>query len=209
MSWHILTHPDTFWCALNRKKVAKVVPNWLKSSPYTSKLTKSGSKWAKMGQKLLKMSQNRVIVLSDMFWCILTCFDAFWRVSTHFDTIWRVSTCFDRSSQIPISLLHFVYILGISSMNLILGCSDIRTIPKKPSKEQFVTCLTRIALLTIYMHQGLQTASHFFQKEPFYLLEIFFELIIMVKVHKIAKMCQILAYFSFYYCKSLSNTFLS
>ena len=61
----------------------------------------------------------------------------------------------------------------------------------------------------IWISGLLKTGSHFFHREPFYLLKIFLEIIFMVKVHKIAEMCQILAYFSFYYCKSLSNTFLS
>ena len=80
-------------------------------------------------------------------------------------------------------------------MNLILGCSDISGVPKKPPEEQFVTCLTRIALLTIYMHRGLQTASHFFPKEPFYLLRMFLELPDMAMASKNTKKCQILAIF--------------
>ena len=67
----------------------------------------------------------------------------------------------------------------------------------------------KIALETIYMLQTLKTWSHFFYKGSFHLLKIFLELISMVKVHEIAKMCQNLDHFSFYYCKSLSNTFLS
>ena len=73
----------------------------------------------------------------------------------------------------------------------------------------FLVSFAKIALVTIYMLQTLKTWCYFFQKEPFYLLKIFLELISMVKVHKIAEMCQIFGYFSFYYCKSLNNTFLS
>ena len=73
----------------------------------------------------------------------------------------------------------------------------------------FCTDFAKIALVTIYMLQTLKTWSHFFYKGSFHLLKIFLELISMVKVLEIAKMCQILDYFSFYYCKSLSNTFLS
>ena len=55
----------------------------------------------------------------------------------------------------------------------------------------------KIALATIYMLQTLKTWCHFFQKEPLHLLKIFLEHISMAKVHKIAKMCQILGYFYF------------
>ena len=93
--------------------------------------------------------------------------------------------------------------------------SDFFTYKTDKVIKQFVNfhpfCMrvAKMALVTTYMLQTLKTWCHSFQEKPFYLLKIFLELIIMVKVHKIAEMCHILAYFSFYYCKSLSNTFLS
>ena len=54
----------------------------------------------------------------------------------------------------------------------------------------------KIALVTIYMLQSLKTGSHFFHKEPNYLLKWFLGPIAIVKVPKNAEKCQILAYFS-------------
>ena len=54
-----------------------------------------------------------------------------------------------------------------------------------------------MALVTIYMLQTLKTGSHFFHKEPNYLLKMFLGQIAMGKVPKNAEMCQILANFSF------------
>ena len=57
------------------------------------------------------------------------------------------------------------------------------------------THFAKIALVTIYMLQSLKTGSHFFHKEPNYLLKIFLETISMIKVPKFAKMSQIFAIF--------------
>ena len=59
------------------------------------------------------------------------------------------------------------------------------------------------------MLQTLKTGPHFFQKDPNYQLKIFSLDFGLTKIAKMTKMYQILAYFSFYYCKSLNNTFLS
>ena len=67
----------------------------------------------------------------------------------------------------------------------------------------------KIALVTIYMFQTLKTGSHFFHKEPNYHFKMFLLDFGLNKVAKSTKMYQNLAHFSFYYCKSLSNTFLS
>ena len=61
----------------------------------------------------------------------------------------------------------------------------------------------------MYILQTLKTGSLFFHKEPNYQLKMFLLDFGLNKVAKNTKMYQILAYFSFYYCKSLSNTFLS
>ena len=53
----------------------------------------------------------------------------------------------------------------------------------------------KMALVTIYMLQTFKTGSHFFHKEPNYQLKMFLRPIDMVKVHKFADMCQILAIF--------------
>ena len=66
-----------------------------------------------------------------------------------------------------------------------------------------------MALVTTYMHQTLKTGPHVFHKELNYQFKMFLFDFGLNKVAKITKMYQILAYFSFYYCKSLSNTFLS
>ena len=86
---------------------------------------------------------------------------------------------------------------------------NVKVIKQFVNFHSFCMRFAKIALVTIYMRQTLKTWSHFFYKGSFHLLKIFLELISMVKVHEIAKMCQIFGYFSFYYCKSLSNTFLS
>ena len=52
-----------------------------------------------------------------------------------------------------------------------------------------------MALLAKYIFLPLQIGSHFFLKEPKYLLKIFLELIEMIKVPEIADKCQILAFF--------------
>ena len=59
------------------------------------------------------------------------------------------------------------------------------------------------------MLKTLKTECHFFHKEPNYQLKMFLLNFGLNKVAKNTKMYQIFAYFSFYYCKSLSNTFLS
>ena len=67
--------------------------------------------------------------------------------------------------------------------------------------EQFVILypfgmgFSKMALLAIYIVLPLQTGSHFFLKDPNYLLKIFLESIRMIKVPKIADKCQILAFF--------------
>ena len=67
--------------------------------------------------------------------------------------------------------------------------------------EQFVIFhpfgmdFTKMALVTIYIFLPLKTGSHFFLKEPNYLLKMFLELIEMIKVPKIAEKCQILTIF--------------
>ena len=66
-----------------------------------------------------------------------------------------------------------------------------------------------MALVTTYMLQTLKKGPHFFHKETNYQLKIFLLDFDLNKVAKSGKMYQIFAYFSFYYCKSLSNTFLS
>ena len=53
----------------------------------------------------------------------------------------------------------------------------------------------KMALLAIYIFLPLQIGSHFFLKEPNYLLKIFLELIEMIKVPENADKCQILAFF--------------
>ena len=53
----------------------------------------------------------------------------------------------------------------------------------------------KMALLAKYIFLPLQIGSHFFLKEPNYLLKIFLGPIGMGKVPKNAKMCQILANF--------------
>ena len=60
-----------------------------------------------------------------------------------------------------------------------------------------------MALVTIYMHQTLKTGPYFFHKELNYQLKMFLFDFGLNKVAKITKMYHILAYFSFYYCKSL------
>ena len=84
---------------------------------------------------------------------------------------------------------------------------------KKWRFYDFLACnythFAKIALVTIYMLQSLKTGSHFFHKEPNYQLKMFLLDFGLNKIAKITKMYQILDYFSFYYCKSLNNTFLS
>ena len=75
--------------------------------------------------------------------------------------------------------------------------------------QSFYIDFAKIALVTIYMLQTLKTGSHFFHREPNYQLKMFLLDFSLNKVAKSFKMYQILAYFSFYYCKSLNNTFLS
>ena len=61
----------------------------------------------------------------------------------------------------------------------------------------FYTDFAKMALVTIYMLQTLKTGSHFFHKEPNYLLKWFLGPIAMAKVPQNEDMWQILANFTF------------
>ena len=61
----------------------------------------------------------------------------------------------------------------------------------------------KMALVSIYILQTSKTGSHFFYKEPNYLLKMFLELINMTIVPKLAKKCQILAIFQSLYVDML------
>ena len=59
----------------------------------------------------------------------------------------------------------------------------------------FYMGFAKMALVTIYLLLPLKTGSHFFSKDPYYLLKMFLWLISMIKVPKFAEKCQILAIF--------------